>query len=487
MKINDKAWDEFRVSTSSPPDSKLQVRGGLLYWLPEGSGQPDSYKGWDVVASAADFSDPGSVNQTVSFVNLGYYKGYVVCLGLSTVTSLDPQNPTYILRGDGVEYATAAEAENALSVALFTEKPWWHGYPLCGVILKAGALTIDRVNRGRSYLFLPDLRPFGKILGTVPPRECLIFHTTRFTPLRFIGTLTKTGDLLFWDMGDGSAEVNDNSVTHIYTLAGTKTVTLCSIDGWTGVTSFYMFTDNLVGTFPSLAAMVNLVNFSVYNNLLTGTLPSFTACVLLEYFQCGYNQFTNGLPSFAACVLLDNFYCDHNQFTGALPSFATCTRLEYFWCNSNQFAGLLPSFSACTLLYDFECNDNQFTGTLPSFNTCTVLSSFNFYNNQFSGIIPDFSACVDLIVCDGHNNQFTGYTAGGFATQQSCLVIQFQTNLLTQAAVDAILADCVTSLGIPGRVNCTLSLHGVGNAAPSVAGLADKATLVAAGWVAWTN
>ena len=55
---------------------------------------------------------------------------------------------------------------------------------------------------------------------------------------------------------------------------------------------------------------------------------------------------------------------------------------------------------------------------------------------------------------------------------------------IPQASIDAILADRVTSLAIPGRVACTLTINDVGLAAPSVAGHASITTLEAAGWPA---
>jgi hypothetical protein len=84
-------------------------------------------------------------------------------------------------------------------------------------------------------------------------------------------------------------------------------------------------------------------------------------------------------------------------------------------------------------------------------------------------------------------NTFSAAVAGSFATQKSLSVSDFHNNALTQAAVDQILADFVTSLGISGRVANTVNLTGGTNSTPSPAGLASKATLVAASWTVTNN
>jgi hypothetical protein len=171
-----------------------------------------------------------------------------------------------------------------------------------------------------------------------------------------------------------------------------------------------------------------------------------------------------------------------------LPSFAACTTLNDVRFNSNQFAGTLPSFATCTGLDVWIGYDNLFSGTLPSFAGLSSMYVWYGFANQFSGILPSFATCTALIEFQGQTNQFSGYTAGGFATQARMTLLRLQTNNLPEASIDAILVDCVTSLALPGRVVCNLNLGGVGNAAPSnPAGLASKATLVAAGWTMTTN
>jgi hypothetical protein len=106
---------------------------------------------------------------------------------------------------------------------------------------------------------------------------------------------------------------------------------------------------------------------------------------------------------------------------------------------------------------------------------------------HFSGTLPPFAACTSLAYFNCNNNQFSDVVAGSFATQKSMNTAHFGSNALPAAAVNQVLADCVVSLGISGRVVCTVNLAGGTNAAPTGQGLTDKATLVAAGWTVTTT
>jgi hypothetical protein len=103
-----------------------------------------------------------------------------------------------------------------------------------------------------------------------------------------------------------------------------------------------------------------------------------------------------------------------------------------------------------------------------------------------SGTIPSFTANVALVLFVGYTNAFTGYTASTIAA--TCVDFQVNNNLLPESAVDQILADFET--GVAGRPAAgTISLGGTGNAAPSAAGLASKAAILAAkpGWTITHN
>ena len=141
-----------------------------------------------------------------------------------------------------------------------------------------------------------------------------------------------------------------------------------------------------------------------------------------------------------------------------------------------------------TKVTTFDVNTDNCLASIPNFSKLSKLVNWRAYANQLSGTIPSFAACTALVDWSASINQLSGYTAGSFATQKSLATLHLYANLLPQASIDAILADLVTSLGISGRVACSVNLAGTGNAVPSAAGLADKATLAAvSGWVVTTN
>jgi hypothetical protein len=177
----------------------------------------------------------------------------------------------------------------------------------------------------------------------------------------------------------------------------------------------------------------------------------------------------------------------------SIPNFSRLSGLINWTAYANSLSGIIPSFATCTKLANWYAYSNSLTGVIPSFAACVNLLNWQVSYNQLSGIIPSFAACTKLVNWYVHTNQLSGYTVGSFATQKSLATLKLDTNLLPQASIDAILADLVTSLGISGRVACSVNLSSPsaypnGNAIPSAAGLADKATLAAvSGWVVTTN
>ena len=235
-----------------------------------------------------------------------------------------------------------------------------------------------------------------------------------------------------------------------YTGGGTTNILFVGANGVTVTkglslnsdTSYDVSTDGLTApvavVYPSgLITNTALTAFYCYSNQLTGSIPSLTANTALQYFYCFSNQLTGSIPSLTANTALQYFYCDTNQLTGSIPSLTANTALQYFYCHANQLTGSIPSLTANTALTAFYCYSNQLTGWA-------------------GGTVSN--------------------TLGNF---------QAQNNLLTQAAVDSILAAFVAANRTTGtRV---LNLGGTGNAAPSAAGVTDKNTLISRGWTVTTN
>jgi len=250
-----------------------------------------------------------------------------------------------------------------------------------------------------------------------------------------------------------------------------------------GMTLFHCHDNQLTGSIPSLSANTALTEFSCSINQLTGSIPSLSANTALKEFYCSTNQLTGNIPSLSSNTALSVFYCYSNQLTGNIPSLSANTLLSIFHCYNNQLTGSIPNLSANTALTMFFCHVNQLTGSIPSLSANTALSVFFCHFNQLTGNIPSLSANTALTEFRCDNNQITGWSGGTVSATLGDF--QAPNNLLMQAAVDAILAAFVAA----GRTTGTriLNLGGTGNAAPSAAGLADKATLQSRGWTVTTN
>ena len=172
-----------------------------------------------------------------------------------------------------------------------------------------------------------------------------------------------------------------------------------------------------------------------------------------------------------------------NNLSGSIPDLSANTAMTSFSCYTNQLTGSIPSLSANTALITFSCRENQLTGSIPSLSANTAMTVFSCYSNQLTGSIPSLSANTAMTVFYCYSNQLTGYAGGGVSITLGDF--RAENNLLTQAAVDLILSDFVAANKTTGtRI---LNIGGTGNAAPSAAGLLDKATLVSRGWTVTTN
>jgi hypothetical protein len=264
-------------------------------------------------------------------------------------------------------------------------------------------------------------------------------------------------------------------------LSGNKTVKF-NIEPPSKLTTFACDSNQLTGSIPSLTANTALVTFACYGNQLTGSIPSLTANTALVYFACSSNQLTGSIPSLASNTALVYFDCSSNQLTGSIPSLASNAALVYFYCYGNQLTGSIPSLTSNTALVTFVCSSNQLTGSIPSLASNTALVTFACNGNQFTGSIPSLTSNTALVYFYCYGNQLTDVDSG-FAVRPATLTVRFEDNLLTEAAVNSILAAFVAAGGIGGYLN----IDGTGNAAPSGQGLTDKSTLQGLGWNVITN
>ena len=182
--VPQESWNQFRVSPTCPPSTRLYVRRGRIYagYNPTRADIDDwEFHAWTVPSLSADVADPDSVTIDVTFTTANYYQFFFLELRVPAVIEEPNESDwSFYLHGTGDEFGAAPEAELWLDSYDFQRSsPWDHGdidvdtvaYPLCGLVLRndgrtgvSGAiLPIDLVNRGRSYIWPRDMRPITSI------------------------------------------------------------------------------------------------------------------------------------------------------------------------------------------------------------------------------------------------------------------------------------------------------------------------------------
>jgi hypothetical protein len=260
-----------------------------------------------------------------------------------------------------------------------------------------------------------------------------------------------------------------------------------NISPFTNLNSFKCV-NNGITTFTGNTLCPKLTTLSLGQNNLT-SFPSFTNMPLLQELRLDNNDFTGSIPSLNSLTSLVTVRFNQNTgITGNIPSLSLLTNLQSFYCIGCNMTGVIPPLVANTVLKDFRCDSQiaapKLNGSIPSLTTNTQLQFFYGYNNQFSGNIPDLSNNTTLFEFRVHNNQLTGWTGGTVSNTTG--LFEAQDNLLTQAAVDAILAAFVAANKTTGTR--TLNLGGTGNASPTGGQFnANKVILEGRGWTVTVN
>ena len=276
-------------------------------------------------------------------------------------------------------------------------------------------------------------------------------------------------NLLYIAWADGVVEADFTSASINHTFTGTTQkffgfAPLGPTPNWGSITSIPLPNIGLVGSLNAeIAKMVNLTILNLNSNSLEGPLPAdFYKLLNLERLELGGNSLSVGAISADIGDLVNLEYLGF-QFCGVTDT-------------------LPPEIFTLTTLTELHLNGNSITDTLSvNIKNLVNLTTLSLGFNNFSGTIPLEIQQLPLlenlnIPANGFNNYLTG-TLSGLAALKA---VDFNQNSLTQANVDAVLADLVSSLSLPGRVKATVGL--VANAAPSATGATDAATLRSAGW-----
>lgn len=143
------------------------------------------------------------------------------------------------------------------------------------------------------------------------------------------------------------------------------------------------------------------------------------------------------------------------------------------------------------LLTVFDISGNSLNGYFPNFEFMTGITTVNLSSNLIQGNVCDLSRLTNLTSMDVSNNQIVGYLShtevGVLPIAPALGEFNAQNNLLSQNAVDKLLADFVEGGRTSADGTCVLTLDGTGNSAPSAQGTTDKNTLISRGWTVLTN
>ena len=369
-----------------------------------------------------------------------------------------------------------------------------------------------------------------------PPTQAKLQLPTNFSGSGFTPAATNTGGLLTWDFGDGSGVYVGDTPNHTYADASLKTVTITSSNNFAGLTALDLGNSPSVylgwtGTIPDLRILPALRSFTSrgpYNNggwtptqrigwTSIGPVPPTLTYLYLEDNQLttglanldsnksimtdilvSDNNFGNsvsiGAPSFAGYTSLVNLEIERNLFVGPQPTLPNSPNLINLAMDGNLFSNIAVPVSA-NLQTIYACCNPNISGPIPSFAAKTALTDFEVAGDPgITGTLPSFAANTSLNNFSVNDDNLSATVPGSFATQAAMGLANFGGNGFSAAVVNQILADFVASLGLPGRVHCTVNLGngitgggGGPNAAPTGQGLVDKALLIAAGWTVTTN
>lgn len=167
-------WYQYQVTPTCPPSTSIYVRGGWAW-----DGASFGGEGWYFEGQTFDLADTAITYQEFAFTNAYWFTACTVALRYYGAPPAIAGVPLYLYgaepdstRGGGLEeFATAAEAEASLDASLNDAVCNYYCLPLCQLILRNNGTTdlpnqyqiIDRVNRGRSYIFGGDFRRVHRI------------------------------------------------------------------------------------------------------------------------------------------------------------------------------------------------------------------------------------------------------------------------------------------------------------------------------------
>jgi hypothetical protein len=289
------------------------------------------------------------------------------------------------------------------------------------------------------------------------------------------------------DWGDGNSisgywKGSNETFTHEFTTTGNKNIVITMPSA--SLIYLSVLSEPLAVSLPDLSDFFNLETIAIVSCDPGGNIYSSFPFEKIKYLSLRNNDLLGIVPSTSNLPLIEHFDVSSNSFPGSVFDFSSNSKLSYVAFLGITLSGTLPDFSMLPLLSELYVQNNLLSGSLPNFLLNTSINIFRAFNNNFSGDIPDISSCALLTQYRIYTNQLTG----SLLTQAPLMLIDFQAqnNLLSETAVNSILAAFVLNLNLR-PVTGILNLAGTGNAPPAAQGLIDKAAIIAHGWTVTTN
>lgn len=219
----------------------------------------------------------------------------------------------------------------------------------------------------------------------------------------------------------------------------------------------------------NLHLCTGLVRFAAANNTSFVGELSFRGLADLEYVECAYSRVQ--AVDVTGCTSLIRLCMEQNNLT-YLDLNPVAANLRDLRAAAQQGSALTFATLTADLaqLYHFCARDQTVTG-MPAGSRLPSVEELWIWNTGQSGTLTVTGPIVSLLAYD---NAYTAVTLTGRTTLSNA---DLSDNSLTQASVDAILAEAVTW----NVNNRALDLSGT-NAAPSSTGATDRTTLVNRGW-----
>jgi Leucine-rich repeat (LRR) protein len=220
----------------------------------------------------------------------------------------------------------------------------------------------------------------------------------------------------------------------------------------------------------------SLLTTPIHPNVFSRSESRKTLNVLI---YTSFGRTGGNIPDISGCSNLSYLSLYYNNFTGSIPRFSGNRELNFVDLSFNSLSGTIPIYSNLPFLKRLYLNNNKFEAV----NTMDLPNAIeiSLQNNLISGAIPSFSNCVNLEFLRLFGNRFSSYTPGSFATLKFIRQIDISSNLLSQQAVNNIVADLLTNYNSLNREGVSINLRG-GNAIPNIEAQETILFLRTRGW-----